>query len=179
MGRVLRFAAALVVSLVAVIGLLVFLQSRDTSTLDRAGSASPAGTSRRLPDQGAQHRATPPGFRFASDPPTSGPHLPRPIVRDRVILTRDQVLHALEVGDVVLRYGDRGLEPDLLALQEDVAGPFDRTLAGTGQALVLQYAPGTDGVIAQAWRRLQRAPTATDPRLRTFADAWLGAGARG
>lgn len=177
MRRLIEYAVAVVIAFVAVIGLLVFLQSRDESTLDRPAAAVQGGE--RFADQGARHRAAPAGFSFASDPPTSGPHLPKTIRRDASTLTRDEVLHALELGDVVLRYGDRADQPALRGLQDDLSGPFDTTLARAGQAVVLQYAPRTDGVIALAWRRLLRARSPSEPALRAFAEAWLGRGARG
>ncbi len=177
MIRALRLAVAVVVALAAVVALLLFLQSRDKSQLDTGSASSAPG--RALPDQGSAHRRPPPGFHFATDPPASGPHLPAPIRRDRVALSRDQLLHALELGDVVLAYGDPGDLPALRQVQEDVSGPFDPALAANGQMVVLDRRAGTSGVIALAWRRELRTATATDPALHDFADAWLGHGAAG
>jgi hypothetical protein len=174
-AKPLRYALALVVAVGAVVGLLLFVQSRDRSTFgDEAGGPAPG---RLLPDQGSAHRRPPRGFRFATDPPASGPHLPVP-VRHEGALSRDELLHALEAGDVVLVYGSRADEPALRALQEDVAGPFDPAVAAAGQAVILDFRPQTDGVVALAWRRMLRAPSADDPQLRAFAEAWLGKGAR-
>jgi len=173
-ARPLRYALAAVVALGAVVGLLLFVQSRDRSTFGGDSGGPPPG--RLLPDQGNEHRRPPPAFRFVTDPPASGPHLPVPVRREGS-LTRDELLHALETGDVVFVYGSRALEPALRAVQEDVAGPFDPAVAAAGQAVVLDFRPHTGGVLALAWRRLLRARSPGDPQLRAFADAWLGKGA--
>ena len=174
MATPLRYALAAVVALGAVVGVLLFVQSRDRSTFDDGAGGPPPG--RLLPDQGNAHRRAPPAFRFNTDPPASGPHLPVPVRREGS-LTRDELLHALETGNVVFVYGSRALEPALRALQEDVAGPFDPAVAAAGQAVVLDFRPHTGGVLALAWRRLLRARSPGDPQLRAFADAWLGRGA--
>jgi hypothetical protein len=101
---------------------------------------------------------------------------PAPIRRDRVRLTDDQLLHALELGDVVLLYGTSAPPPRLRALQEQISGPFDPLLAANGAAVILARRPGTDGVVALAWRRILRAPSAADPALQAFANYWLGHG---
>jgi hypothetical protein len=173
-AKPLRYALAVVVALGAVVGLLLFVGSRDRSTFE--GGASGPAPGRLLPDQGNEHRRAPAGFRFATDPPTSGPHLPV-AVRHEGSLSRDELLHALETGDVVLVYGSRALEPALRGLQEDVAGPFDPALAAAGQAVILDLRPGTAGVVALAWRRMLRARSPDDPQLRAFAESWLGKGA--
>ena len=43
--------------------------------------------------------------------------------------------------------------------------------------MILADRPGTDGVVALAWRRMLRARGPTDPALEAFADYWLGRGA--
>jgi Protein of unknown function (DUF3105) len=172
--RVARIALAVLLGVAAVVGVLLFVQSRDKSTFGDSGGGSAPG--RLLPDQGAAHHAAPAGFHFATDPPASGPHVEAPVRRDGS-LTRDQLLTALEQGDVVFVYGGaRADEAQLRAVQEDVAGPFDPTLAAAGQAVVLDRRPKTRGVIALAWRRMLTAPKGADPALRAFADAWLGKG---
>jgi hypothetical protein len=177
LSKTLRFVLALVVAVAAVIGLLLFVQSRDRSTFSDGASRTPA-TGRLLPDQGAEHRRAPPGFRFASDPPASGPHLPEPVRREAP-LSRDQLLHVLELGDVVLFYGRAADAAALRAIADDVSGPFDPALAAAGQSVLVDRRPGTRGVVAVAWRHVLEAPSGRDPRLRTFTEALLGKGARG
>ena len=175
MAKGLRVALAVVVALAAVVGVLLFVQSRDKSEV-----SSGEQPGRELPDQGNDHRRPPPGFKYATDPPASGPHLPAKVTRDRVALTNDQLLHALEMGDIALVYaGHQGQEQVLRGIQDDVSGPFEPALAGTGQMVLLDKRPGTKGVIALAWRRMLAVPSVNDPRLREFADAWLGKGAEG
>ena len=176
MPKALRFALAILVAVAAVVGLLLFVQSRDRSTFGGATGDSAPG--RLLPDQGHEHRAPPAGFKYATAPPASGPHRPIPI-RAESPLSRAQVLHALESGDVVLFYNDRADEPKLRAIADDISGPFDPTLARAGQAVLVEHRPHTRGVIALAWRRMLTASSASDSRLHAFAEAWLGHGASG
>jgi hypothetical protein len=172
----MRVALAVVVAIAAVVGVLLFVQSRDKSQV--GGEASGPGV--RVPDQGSEHKQPPPGFRYATDPPATGPHLPAKITRDGVPLTDNQLLHALELGNVAIVYaGHEGQEQALRKLQEDVAGAFDPALADSGQAVILDRRPGVKGVVAVAWGRILRVPSVTDPRVREFADAWLGHGASG
>ena len=177
MAKAIRLAIAVVVALAAVVGVLLFVQSRDKSQVD-ATSSSSGGPGRLLPDQGDAHTPPPPGFRFATDPPASGPHAPAAVNADARPLTRDQLLHALELGDVALVYsGYTGQLQVLRKIQDDVSGPFDPALAATGQMVVLDRRPGTKGVIALAWRRMLQVPSVNDPRLHDFSDTWLGRGA--
>ena len=157
-----------------VVGLIAFLSGRDSAPVSRTSS----GPGLLFGDQGAA-RLTPgqrPPQPYNSDPPTSGPHAPRPVTRDGTPLSNDQLLTALAAGNVVLFYGTPQPPPALRSLAGDEAGPFDPSLAQTGQAVILAPRPGTRGVVAAAWRHLLRAPSPTDPALRQFADAWLGVG---
>ena len=153
----------------AVVGLLLWLQARDESTI-----AQEPG--QLEPDQGSEHRRPPAGFKYATDPPTSGPHLPSALKRGQP-LTNDQLLHALEQGNVVMVYGNPADVKSLRVLRDDIAGPYDPATVAAGSAIILTSRPGTQGVTALAWRRMLRVPSAEDPRLQEFADAWLGRGA--
>jgi uncharacterized protein DUF3105 len=150
------------------------------SSRDDAAVTAPQGPGRAFPDRGARH-VTPAqrgSVRYDTEPPVSGPHVPVPVTRDARVLSDDQILHALELGNVILVYGAPRPPAPLRALADEVAGPFDPALAQEGQAVVLARRPGTRGVLALAWARLLRAPGPADPQLRAFADAWLGRGAR-
>ncbi len=156
MARALRFAVTVVVAVVAVIGLLLFFASRDSSTFNRRGGPADAG------------RAV---------PPPAAPARPAVIRRDRVTLSAAQLATALRAGDVVFLYGSRGDEPRLLRVQEDAAGPFDSALARAGAAIVLGHDAGRTGVEARAFGRTLDTATPDDPRLPGFAETWLGHGA--
>ena len=67
----------------------------------------------------------------------------------------------------------------LRALQRDVSGPFDPEVAAAGQQVILARRDGAGAATAAAWRRLLRADDPSDPRLREFAEAWIGRGVRG
>ena len=172
MARAVAVALGAVVLLAGVFGLIALFNSRDDAGVERS-----TGPGTEEPDRGAKHG--PAGDRAGADPPTSGPHRPDLVSRDARALSDDQILHALELGAVVLAYP--GAEPpqELEALQESVAGPFDAELAAAGQAVILARVPGVDGVQALAWRHRLKARGASDPALREFADYWLGRGLDG
>jgi hypothetical protein len=143
----------LVVALAGFVAVLLFFESRDDSQV-------PQSADRGAPGQVVTDQAS--------------ARTPAAIERDGVQLSDDQLLHALALGDVVLLYGASAPPPQLRALQEQVSGPFDPVLAANGAAVVLARRPGTAGVVALAWRRILRAPSASDPALEQFANYWLG-----
>lgn len=176
--RAVLIAVAVLIALAAVIGLVAFLNGRDSSGV----SATPSGSGQAFPDQGAKRLQ--PGQRppapYNSSPPTSGAHVDSPVTRADGPLSDDQLLTTLEAGNVVLAYGTPSAPPGLRALAAEAAGgPFDPSLARAGQAVILARRPGTTGIVAVAWRHLLRASSPSDPALKTFADDWLGVGARG
>jgi hypothetical protein len=175
--RVLLGLAAVVVALAATIGLVMILAGRDKAGVDASGSAG-AGPGTELPDGGDRHlSAGDPPPHYATNPPASGAHRVTEVTRDAAPISDDALLTALERGDVVLLYGTPQAPGALRGVQQAVAGRFSPGLARDGQAVVLARRPGTRGVIALAWRRELRAASPADPRLRDFADYWLGAGA--
>jgi hypothetical protein len=148
--------------------LISVLASRDTGSV--GGTSGPGVTE---PDRGSRRLGAdaPPTPASAPDaPPTSGNHRAEPIKRDRTELSDDQILEALQLGNVVIAY--EGKAPT--GLQED---PFDPALAAAGQAVVLAKRPGLGGVQALAWRHRLKASGPDDPRLQAFIDAYLGQGA--
>jgi len=167
-------ALAVVLAAVAVGASLLFFSSRDTPRL--ATGTGPGEAFRDLGSR-ALRPGERPGVRYDSDPPTSGPHVPTAVTRDATTLTDDQILTALAAGNVVLLYGGATPPAGLRALATAVAGPFDTAVARSGQAVILARRPGTRGVVALAWAHRQVTPDAADPRLRAFAESWLGRGA--
>lgn len=180
MRRVGALALAVLVAAAGVFGLIQLLQGRDTATF-----SSVQGPGKLEPDRGKAHRAAQ-DSTLSIPPPTSGPHAAKAIPRDGVALDDDQVLQALEVGDVVLAYGDRGFTRALRSLAADVAGPFDSDLAAAGQAVILdplsaKQAKGATlsalaGVTALAWRHRLQVASPQVPELRQFIEFWLGRG---
>jgi hypothetical protein len=156
---------AIVAAAVALLGLVLVLGSRDDAEV-----APAQGPGELRPDRGAAHDGT--ARPDGDEPPTSGTHRPELVTRDRRPLTDDQLIHALELGNVVI-LAER-IDPELLAIQRAVAGPFDAEVAAAGQAVIL--APRDGPTSALAWRRLLRTD---DPgELQAFAEAWLGQGVR-
>lgn len=149
----------LVVAIGGFVLVLLFFEGRDDSQVPQAASGGDV-PGQVVTDQRRAQSPTP----IRSD-------------RDGTRLNDDQLLHALALGDVVLLYGTRAPPAALRALQQRVSGRFDPVLAANGAAVVLAYRPGIDGVTALAWKRMLRAPGASDPALQEFADYWLGRGA--
>jgi hypothetical protein len=98
------------------------------------------------------------------------------VSRDGAELSDDELLSALRLGNVVLFYDGEKAPQALVALQEEVSGPFDPELAAAGQAVILARRPSVGGIVALAWRRRLNASGPDDPKLREFAEAWLGQG---
>jgi hypothetical protein len=154
--------------------LITILANRDSSGVNPA-----SGPGTLMPDRGNRHVSGGPATPASPPdaPPTSGPHRSVPVTRDGEALTDDQLLSALELGNVVLAYDGARPPAALKKIQEDVSGPFDPQLAAAGQAVILDRRPGAKGTIALAWRRELRSE---DPaQLEAFADAWLGQGVSG
>jgi hypothetical protein len=158
----LRIAAGVLLAIAGLLALVLVLGARDDPEV--VGEAS----STLEPDLGAEHS----GRAAATDePPTSGPHEPDLVTRDRRRLSNDQILHALELGNVVILYDAAEPPDELVAVQREVAGPFDAEIAAAGQAVILARWPGIGEPTALAWRRVHRGAG-----LREFAEAWLGQG---
>ena len=154
-------------------GALALLAGRDDAGVD----ATAGGSGTLEPDHGARHlQPTDHVDRTAGPLPTSGSHHVVGVRADRRALSVDQVLEALELGDVVLTYPGRRPDPALVRVQRRVAGRFDPALAAAGQAVILVRSPGSGPATALAWRRRLRASRPSDPSLERFADAWLGRG---
>ena len=174
MRRLLTLVVGAIVVLGGFGGLMLAFSARDEGSLETPAAAGPG---RLEPDRGASHE------RAAERPapgelPTSGPHRDRNVTRDERALGPDELLQALEQGNVVLVYGEARPPAAFRELQEAVAGPFDAELAVIGQSIILARRPGLDGYAALAWRRSLRTDDPADPQLRDFAEAWLGKGLR-
>ena len=167
----LRILLAVLVLAAGLIGLVLAFSARDESQI----AAAPAGPGELQPDHGARHLADGEGATTLPPvPPTSGPHHPEPITQERRELTADQIIHALELGNVVILYGARRPPAAIERVQEEVAGSFDAELAAAGQAVILAPWDGADPAIALAWRRVLE--TGDPAALREFAEGWLGRG---
>ena len=171
-------AVVLATALVAggVFALLLVFYARDDAGV--GGADAPAGPGRLQPDLGSQHldatQHVP--LEGLTDPPTSGAHHDRLPTREGR-LSPDEILHALELGNVIL-FDDAPRPPaPLRAVQREVSGPFDAEVAAAGQQVILARRDDTGAVTAAAWRRLLRAGDPSDPRVREFAEAWIGRGA--
>lgn len=172
--RVAIVVAALALSIGLIAVLSGFFAGRDQAGV----SASSTGPGTSFPDLGDAHlEPGQPQPRYNSDPPTSGAHIPEPVLRDEARLNDDQLLQALASGNVVVLYGSSSPPPGLRAFARSVAGPFTPALAAAGQAVILATRPGTTGIVGVAWTHLIRVGGASDAALRNFVQYWLGRGA--
>jgi Protein of unknown function (DUF3105) len=162
--------------LAVIAGAVTLLAGRDDAGVDATASGAGGGGLLEA-DHGARHLQPADHVDRASGPlPTSGPHHVVPVRGDRRALSVDQVLEALELGDVVLTYPGRRPDPALVRVQRRVAGRFAPPLAAAGQAVILVRSPASGPATALAWRRRLKAAGPSDPALERFADAWLGRG---
>jgi hypothetical protein len=172
--------AILLASLGLTIGLIIvlsgFFAGRDQAGVAGGDAGDMPGTIH--PSQGDVHLA-PGQLRpvYNTEPPTSGPHIPKPVTQQGALLDNDQLLEALARGDVVLMYAQRTAPAALQKLATTVAGEFSPALAASGQAVILARRPGTAGVVGLAWTRTLRVASPSDGRLSEFAQAYLGRGA--
>ena len=165
--------------MVAVVGLLglagvvagiLFFSSRDQSKVTQTGAPGVL-----LPDQGDRHLRTPRRVKYATTPPASGPHVVKAIHRDGELIDADQLLSALELGNVVLLYPGHGSPPPLLrAVQNADSGALDPALLQTGNQVVIARYRGVVRVTAMAWRHWLVGNATEDPGVQAFADYWLG-----
>ena len=159
----MRRAAVVAVGVVIAVGGLIALALAFDARDDSGLATAPDGPGELQPEGGGEW-------------PTSGAHDRELVTRDRRRLSDDQILTALELGNVVILYEAPEPGAQLARLQREVAGPFDAEIAAAGQAVILARRAGAGAATALAWRRVLQAGDAGDPRLREFAEAWLGRG---
>jgi hypothetical protein len=179
MTRWLERVAIVIASLAIAVAIIALLSGGLAGSQDDPGvTGGQAGPGTAYRDLGDLHlRPGQPRPAYDSDPPTSGPHNPVNVTRDRATISDDQLLQALQVGDVVLMYGTRKPPPGLVGLAAQEAPPFTPALAATGGAVILAHRAGIHGVVALAWAHMLRATGPNDPRLPAFIEYWLGRGA--
>ena len=176
--RVVELVAIVVASLVLSIGLILLLSGYFAGRDQAAISGGTSGPGQAFPDLG--HVALKPGQphpSYNSDPPTSGAHVPEAVSRDGATLNDDQLLEALQLGNVVIVYGTRNPPAGLTQFTRLAATAFTPALAASGDAVILARRPGTTGLVALAWAHLLRVSTPEDPALAQFVSFWLGRGA--
>ena len=156
MKRLLAAVLGVLFVLVVVGGVILFLQSRDDAEV--ASPTAPSGPGEVVPGR--------------------CPASPALVPRDERPLSRDQLLHAVALGNVVLAYEGERPPGALRELQRELTGRYDAELGAAGQAVMLARQRDTDGVLAIAWRHRLTVASPQDARLRAFAEAWLGEGAQ-
>lgn len=166
MRRLLPIFAGALILVGGLFGLLQLFAGRDSAGLAEQPSAQGPGV--------LEAESTGPPAS-SGPPPTSGTFAPRNVTEEGR-LSPDELLTALAQGNIVIAHPGPAPPKELLRLQEEVSGPFDPELAAAGQMVVLTAWPGLDSVQGLAWRRRLEAAGPDDPKLRAFAEAWLGQG---
>lgn len=179
--RLLERVVVIVAGIALAIAIIALLSGGLLAGRDNPGVSDPSGGIGALfADLGHAHlRPGQPHPPYDSAPPTSGSHVPAAVTHDQQAISDDQLLSALEVGDVVFMYGTRHPPAGLQAVARMIAPPFTAALVAAGQAIILARRAGTNGVLGVAWTRLVHVRTATDPLLASFARDTLGQGAPG
>jgi Protein of unknown function (DUF3105) len=179
MSRWLERGAIVIVALALAVGIIALLSGGLAGGRDDPGVAikAGAGPGTAYRDLGARHLSAGQGQHpaYDSDPPTSGPHVPSPVPANNATLTDDQLLSALEVGDVVFMYSTPKPPGGLQAVADNVAPRFSALLAAHGQTVILALRPGLPTITALAWTHILRSNNAG--QLRAFAQYWLSRGA--
>jgi Protein of unknown function (DUF3105) len=176
MKRVLLGLVAFAVGVGGILLILVVVSGRDDAGVDTKTGAGPG---EKVKVQATDHRAAPKGYRYSSFPPTSGPHRVVAVPGHGGRFTTDQLLTALEEGNVVLLHAPGKVPAALTKARASVVeGPSTPALIHAGQAVLIGTYPGTGTrTVALAWGRLLRVANPTDPRIPAFAEAWIGLGA--
>ncbi len=178
-GRWLERGGIIVAALAIAIGVIALLSGglaggRDNPGLSVTTGVSAPGTAYR--DQGDRLlKAGSPRPVYDSVPPTSGPHRPVAIHRDGALVSDDQLLQALSLGDIVFLYSSARPPRGLAAVADDVAPHFTPGLAAAGQTVILARRAGLSQITALAWTRKLSSDEAGS--LRAFANRWIGRGA--
>ena len=124
-------------------GVFALLLASTRATTPAWAAARPPGPGELQPDLGRRHLEATQHIPLEglTDPPTSGAHHARLPTREGR-LSPDQILHALELGDVILFYDAERPPAALRALQREVSGPFDAEVAAAGQQVILARRDG-------------------------------------
>jgi Protein of unknown function (DUF3105) len=175
--RVFEVLAIAVLSLALSVGLILLLSGYFAGRDQASVSGTASGPGAVYADLGdATLNRGEPRPAYNSNPPTSGAHMPEPVLRNGAEMNDDQLLTALARGDVVFMYGVSQLPTGLAELAHSIA-PFSPALARAGQSVILARRPGTMGVLGLAWTHTVQVSGPEDPLLRQFAEYWLGRGA--
>lgn len=178
---VLAMASGALVVLVAV---AVSIASSDGDASGATGEVDPQAAAQRAGcrlarhrEEGAEHTADP--VRYATNPPTSGPHAPEPSPDGLFEPGREpapeQLVHALEHGRVIIQYRP-GTPPDERAALEAL---FEEPVKGSPAYHTILMQNNTamrPALAATSWTRsitCARADTASIDAVRAFRERYV------
>ncbi|HXG35908.1 MAG TPA: DUF3105 domain-containing protein [Dehalococcoidia bacterium] len=127
-------------------------------------------------DQGRDHLPAGATFdNYNSNPPTSGPHAPRPAawgVSDQPI-AKETLVHNMEHGGVVVWYNCQGgpqpLDPPDCSQLRDQMGAIVREFVNQRKLVVMSpYSGMPERIALTAWRKLDKFSDFDEQRVRDF-----------
>ena len=157
----------MLLSVVIAVVVIVLLSGAPLTGHDNPGLSGPSNqigvAYRDLGDAHLKPGAKPP--RYDSDPPTSGPHVGVAITHDERTISDDQLLQALEAGNVIVMYGTRqaaagSAPPRRVARSSIHPRPGRGRAGGDPGSATRDPRPGGAGVDAFAARSQRRGPPA-------------------
>jgi len=124
-----------------------------------------------FPDLGNQHIQDPEGtgIRYASDPPTSGPHTPyiAPWGIHQQPIQKAVQTHNLEDGGVVIQYSQSASKETIEKLTALVRQYSDRVI-------LAPYPQAPAPIVLTAWTRMDRLSDYDEERIKRFINAYRG-----
>jgi hypothetical protein len=138
----------------------------------REGLAAAGCTAQTFPAMGRQHvEQLKKGFKYNSDPPTSGPHHPTPAIWNVYDTTVEQfrLVHNLEHGGLIVQYGDEVPQ----ATVQQIVGWYR---ADPNGIIVAPLPRLGDTIALTAWTHLASCPRFDEKAFDEFRDTYRGRG---
>jgi hypothetical protein len=146
----------------------------------RGGSAKASGADgpcmrQTFAPQGRQHvQKLAKGFKYSTNPPTSGPHYPVPAVWNLYTqpVPEIRLVHNLEHGGIIVQYGDKVPQPQV----QDITQWYQSDPQG-GDGLIVAPLPELGSKVAlTAWTHLMTCPRFDQGAFDRFRDDYRGPG---
>lgn len=127
-----------------------------------------------FPSEGQEHVAPPAVVTYKTDPPTSGPHYPTWVRSGfyREPQSREQLVHNLEHGQVVIYYSPQQTPPEVIRQLEGYA----RAYTGQWDGVVVVPREQKEEVILTAWRQMLVQEKFNARYAENFLDRFRGRG---
>lgn len=137
-----------------------------------------AQVGRRMPDEGQQHVPAGTPVRYGHEPPTSGPHWPRPAPWGEYEqeVPPELWVHNLEHGGIVILYRCDTSCPELVRQLREVYATFPKSKYGHVKLLITPYRKLKTRLAVLAWTWIDEVETFDRERLLRFYRAHVDQG---